>query len=263
MAKFPATPKLHSFPFVRPTTKKVRYIERMLEIFPNLPELLFEKGIVLATEKNPPGEHALAESLKYFNDAIDMSLLDVPNYLIARGWVKSLLKKTAEAEADFLRARNREPDNPDVWISIAQVYLHCDGTDKASDWLREAVEKFPANANVHANYGFSLITSHPEEALREYAEAKEYDDKNPLRWLELGRMQLGVSLFAEAVESFDTVIELAAEASKEYKEASKMKSALDKDSKSPSRSEENRHLDRRSGPRRKRPTKNQGRGAGR
>lgn len=63
-----------------------------------------------------------------------------------------------EAERAYLRARDADPDNPNILFSLSSLYIQMERYRDAVNILKGMAEKFPENALVHNNLAWVYAT---------------------------------------------------------------------------------------------------------
>ena len=81
-------------------------------------------------------------------------------------------KNLPAAMRELTRAKELDPDNPEIDMSLGLAYQARGDLGKAEEYLRSAIRKKPDYAEAHNNLGFLLsLQGRSEEAIREYEKA--------------------------------------------------------------------------------------------
>ena len=98
--------------------------------------------------------------------------------LIALGGYYLQFKRFAEAQQQFLRAKNLEPTNPEIWSDLARVELAQGNMAQAENIMQQAKLALAADSRGYRLLGdFYVATNQRHKALQEYASLyRDYPD---------------------------------------------------------------------------------------
>ncbi len=155
------------------------------------------------------------------------SVLDNPEYHVSQGLKLLDNGQLAEAEAEFVRANELDPDYAHAYSGIALVRAHQGQFDEAEDLADEGVSEAKKDPFTRAARGrvMSLATEagkYDDDIDDEFEKATELDPDYDLAWYWWGLAKRRAWLFHEAGEKFALAIELrgawSAEANEAYAE---------------------------------------------
>jgi tetratricopeptide (TPR) repeat protein len=134
------------------------------------------------------------------------------------GVVRVLQKRESEAEELFIRAIQKKTDFPPARAHLGLLYVQNGRAEEAIPQLREAVHMDPSRRDA-SDALVRILQDHARVAVesRDYpmalpllTEAEKYAPNDPEVQLELGTVELQMSLWEDGIETFQRVLKLRA-----------------------------------------------------
>src|SRR3984893_7541034 len=123
---------------------------------------------------------------------VDREIARAPRDMDIRTWRARVLLwsgKVKEAEDEYLEILTADPNDPDNWMALANVYSRESRTPDALEALNHALELDPKRADLHAARGRALrVADNRSEAKLEFRRALELDPTS--KEAELGLLSL-------------------------------------------------------------------------
>jgi tetratricopeptide (TPR) repeat protein len=117
-----------------------------------------------------------------------------------------------EAERAYLRARDNDPSNPNIRISLSTLYIQMERYKEAADLLNGLAAEFPENAMVQNNlawiYSAGGVMKNGKLALRHAREALLIAPYTPALWNTLAEAYYVSGLYDKALRSSEFAFEL-------------------------------------------------------
>jgi predicted O-linked N-acetylglucosamine transferase (SPINDLY family) len=144
------------------------------------------------------------EAIPAYERAVTLQAAAAPASLLkelAAGYLQ--LKRSAEAEAAYRRAIERSPDDPNLFLNLAQSLKDQEKHAEAIDWYRRGIALDPQNAAAHYALGRALhLSEHFEEAIASYQKCLALGSHDAKAAYHLGNACKSLKRLNEAVEAY-------------------------------------------------------------
>ena len=129
------------------------------------------------------------------------------NILLAFVYMKR--KKYTKAESIYLHLVEQEVQDPSVYANLGKVLEAQENLDGAVLAYREAIKRDPHNSVRYAQLGHLLTRmQHTGEAIEAYEQAVRFDTRNTAYMFILGENYLETGAFSLAVKVFERILEI-------------------------------------------------------
>lgn len=170
---------------------------RILEIYPDsAPAILYLAEIAYNSKDYKKAVHLYKQAIEK-----DGSLLG-PRYRLALCNLSD--GQNAKAKAYLASELQLSPDNPDILLSMATIFLKLDDPDCASNCLLKAIDLDPSNADAYYYLGcINILKARPQNAAELLQKAIQLNPKHTSALKELAHLFLGSGSFSAALEQIN------------------------------------------------------------
>jgi tetratricopeptide (TPR) repeat protein len=129
------------------------------------------------------------------------------------GYVMESLGDYATAQTHYEAALQLAPNNPALKMSLGRIYRVNGLFDQALDEFFAVQTLYPQNALIPYELGrtYETYIGDPVSAIESYDAASQLDSKYPSPLIRLGTLYFGQANYADAITTFEKVIELGIE----------------------------------------------------
>jgi len=145
------------------------------------------------------------EAIPFYQKAIQIDPNFASAYLeLAARYVSSGAgpKAVGEAIAKAKELSAHAPEKERLWIEYRYAYINGEG-ERAEELLNAFLQKYPNDKNAHYRLAYSLTSSDPDKAAREYEKVLEFDPDFGMAYNHLGNFELNKGNFERAIEFFE------------------------------------------------------------
>ncbi len=183
------------------------YIEKALNINPDLNEIRFDYAILLSQENK------FNEAYNEYKSYIEKYPSN-PSAYYNLGIASQKLEKYDEAIANFQKVLNFEPSNKDAKLELARSYQMNNENKKALDIYNEISKTVKDDANLYYNMGLVYVNlNNYTESIKLFEKALELKNDEETRkelasvYVNAGNNDINNSKFDEAIKKYQKAIE--------------------------------------------------------
>jgi tetratricopeptide (TPR) repeat protein len=181
-------------------------IQRALEIDPNLAVAhSYMAEVLIDLDRWDEAQNAAGKGMQ-----LDPNSADVRRDY---GYVMESLGDYATAQTHYEAALQLAPNNPALKMALGRIYRVNGLFDQALDQLFSIQTMYPQNALIPYELGrtYETYIGDPVSAIDSYEAATQLDSKFPSPLIRLGTLYFGQENYAEAITTFEKVIDLGIE----------------------------------------------------